>query len=36
VRGDPIFRLPFQSLEDVLANSPLAVREGGAARRVSA
>src|SRR5574341_1174777 len=36
VRGDPIFRLPFQSLDDVLANSPLAVREGGAARRATA
>ncbi len=36
VRGDPIFRLPFQSLDDVLANTPLAVRESSAPRRVSA
>ncbi len=36
VRGEPIFRLPFQSLEDVLANTSLAVREGSAPRRASA
>jgi hypothetical protein len=36
VRGDPIFRLPFQSLDDVLANPPLAVREGGATRGATA
>jgi len=35
-RGEPLFRLPFQSLDDVLATTSLAVREGGAARRVSA
>jgi hypothetical protein len=36
VRGEPLFRLPFQSLDDVLASTSLSVREGGAARRASA
>ncbi len=36
VRGDPIFRLPFQSLDDVLANTPFAVREGTPQRRATA
>lgn len=36
VRGDPIFRLPFQSLDDVLANTPFAVREGSPQRRATA
>ncbi len=35
VRGEQLFRLPFQSLDDVLASTSLAVREGGAARRAS-
>ena len=36
VRAEPLFRLPFQSLDDVMASTSLAVREGGAARRASA
>lgn len=36
VRAEPLFHLPFQSLDDVMASTSLAVREGGAARRVSA
>jgi len=36
VRGEPLFRLPFQSLDDVLASTSLSVREGGATRRASA
>jgi hypothetical protein len=36
VRGEPLFRLPFQSLDDVLASTSLSVREGGAGRRASA
>jgi hypothetical protein len=36
VRGEPIFRLPFQSLDDVLAGTSLTVREGSAPRRATA